>query len=826
MEIRDGFLNTSSPEQLKREYIADRNKLLSVEAIESYGMDAEKVQAAAGSKALQVYQPPVFTSPLYGYIQGQFQINKELKRTSGIEQELVECLQAYNGEYSNQEIQKIKQTGGTTIFMNLTALKSRAAASWIRDIQLPAKEKSWLLEPTPVPELPQGIRGKIEKAVEVEFGDYVKGFSPQPRLNPPQAEGQPQQAPESQAALSPQQSFQPAQGNTSSRSPASKAANHAKTMKEYNQAKRDIEEMVLDEINKMARHEMKKMERKIEDQLAEGKWADALSDFIDDFVVYPSAIIKGPIISKDNTLTYKNGKAVPSEKFIYLNRRVSPFDAYPSGNSSDPNNGSNFIEHLRMTRRDLAGLRGLPGYKIEAIDDVLKNSSHGSSSFFDSGIENEKAVGEKRGTESSANYDVIHGLHFFGSIPVNILKTWGMTYNELGPCSDTDEKEIEAIVAGNHVIKCVINKDPLRRRPYYKASYQNRPGAFWGRALPILMRDIQRICNATARALVNNMGLASGPQIELYVDRLADNSDISNIYPFKIWQLTSDPTGGGGRAINFHQPSSNAAELLAVYKEFEIRADDVTGIPRYSYGNERVGGAAMTASGLSMLLESASKAVKDCVRNIDKGVIVPRIEYQFYWNIVTDPHNFYSGDPKVVARGSSALTMKGAEQMRRNEFLQITSNPMDQQIMGLNGRAEILRRVADDLNMGENLIPSRLELRAQQEEAAAAASSQREQELKLRLREIEAGIEATQLQIEGQKSMHVNTQDFKRAELEYKQLKEELTAEIALAKLEASREGKVVSESTKLRQAQFLEQGKDRRFDTEVALKLKRGEGI
>ena len=756
---------------------------------------------------------PHFTSALAGYILQQFQVNRDAKRNSGIEKEIFDSLRAYNGEYSAEDLQLIRQTGGSDIFINLTGVKARAAASWIRDIELPAKEAAWLVEPTPMPDLPQEIKDKIEAAVNQQFQQYLQPPSEQPQ--------QPQQ-PQQQGQVLVQEQFPP---NASQKQPQAPSQSMAQTIKEFNQAKRDIEDMVLAELNKIARHEMKKEERRIADQLAEGGWEKALSDFIDDFVVFPTAFLKGPIIAQDDALTYENGKPVPSKKFIFKNRRVSPFDMYPSPDAVSVNDANNIIEHIRMTRRELLGLRSLPSYRVEAIDNVLTQYS-GSVYWLDTGIEQEKATSERRGTEYEANKDVIHGLHFFGSIEARLLKLWGIQDPEVLMAHDTAEFEVEAIVAGTHVIKCTRNRDPLRRRPFYKASYQTRPGSFWGRSLPGLVTDIQRVCNATVRALVNNMGLASGPQIEVYVDRLADNGAIGQIHPFKIWQLTSDPTGAGGRAINFTQPTSNAQELLKVYQEFEIRADDATGIPRYSYGNERVGGAAQTATGLSMLLESASKAIKDCVRNIDKEVIIPRIEYQFYWNIATDPHSTYTGDPKVIARGSSALTMRGAEQMRRNEFLQITANPVDQQIMGMAGRAELLRSVVGDLGLGEDLIPSRLELKELQEKNAQQAQQQQQMQMQLEQAKIETGLKATELQITGQERMHGQTQQLKQAEMLAKRELNSLQIQLAMARLEAERERNASANQTKLTGLQFSESEKSRRFDTEVALKLKRGEGI
>ena len=795
--------------------------------------------ALMGEDEADVDPRTLFTSSLAGHILQEFHNNRDARRSSGVEEEMFDSLRAYNGEYSPEDMAKIRATGGSDIFINLTGVKARAAASWIRDILLPAKEKAWAVSPTPMVELPAEMRATIQKALDDQFQDYLE-FLPEDEYKAQQEAQQQQQIPSQngnqqgavnmqQEEFAPQQGPQPgAEANPhlpAQKQAAEKGARAAKTIKEFNQARRDIEDMLLTEINKIALHEMKKQELQIEDQLAEGNWAKALSDFIDDFVVFPTAFIKGPIIAKDDTLTYQGGQPVPSQKFIYKNKRVSPFDIYPSANATGINDGTNLIEHCRFTRRELSDLRGLPGYNTEALEKVLEEYT-GTASWLDSGIEGDKASGEKRGNEHLANKDIVHGLHFHGSISTKILKEWGIEDPEVLMADDSEEMEIEAIIAGDYAIKAQRNKDPLRRRPYYKASFQSRPGSFWGISLPLRMNDIQRMCNAAARALSNNMGLASGPQIELYVDRLADNGDITNIQPFKIWQLTSDPTGGGGRAIQFTQPTSNAQELLAVYKEFELRADDATGIPRYSYGNERVGGAAQTASGLSMLLESASKAIKDCVRNIDKDVIVPRVEYQFYWNVVSDPKNDYTGDPKVIGRGSSALTLKGSEQMRRNEFLQITANQIDQQIMGLDGRAEILRTIAEDLNLDENVIPSRLEIKAQQAEAAKAAAQRQAEAMELEKAKISTGLQATKEQITGQERMHQQTQQFKMAELQSKQEAKQLDAQVAIARMEAGREAKVHDTTARLEQTQYQEQGKDQRHNTEIALKLKEGSGI
>ena len=702
-------------------------------------------------------------SSLTSSILRTFTKNRDAKRSSGIEDEIFTCLRDFNGEYSASDLSRIQEEGGSSIFMNLTATKVRAAQSWIRDILLSPNEDPFTIKPTPIPSLPEDLDSQLEDAFTKEFLQKKSEVT---------QEGQ-----------------QP---------PTPKQVQD--TISTLNRDKRDVRDAVLEEINLEALEQMKIMERKIKDDLKEGKWEDALSEFIEDFCIFPAAIMKGPVITKKEKLVWEAGVPIVKEDFLFLNKRVNPIDVYPDPSGSCTQDGD-FIEHMRLSKIELYSLKGIKGYNSEAIDNVLESNNDGSC-WFDTGIESEKAEEEKRGDMIDANDGIFHALHYWGIAKTEDIEDWGLVI----PDTEDENKywEIEAILVGTEVIKCKLNDDPLKRRPYYKASYQNIPGAFWGRSLPSLMRDIQRMCNACARALASNMGLAAGPQIELYIDRLADAGDIEEIKPLKIWQVTNDPTGAQGRAINFFQVPSIANELLGVYEKFEQKADDATGIPRYSYGNERVGGAAQTASGLSMLLESATKSIKDAIRHIDVGLIVPRVEYQFFWNIIKNKVP-YTGDIDVLALGSSTLTMKGAQTAKRQEFLQITANENDQRLMGPEGRAELLRQLGKDLGLTAKIVPSRLELRKKIEEEKAQQQQMMEMQAQQQQGGANASLEATRMQIEGQERMHQQTQAIKARELELKEMKDIDNAllereRLGLMKESNSQRAAVASEGNQIKQ--------------------------
>jgi hypothetical protein len=514
---------------------------------------------------------------------------------------------------------------------------------------------------------------------------------------------------------------------------------------------------------------------------------------------------------------------VEVDVYCYGNHRVDPLDIYPSPEAKDINDG-NLCEHMRFSLAEIESLKGIPEYHTSAIDKVIEDAENGiKSDWLELEIEDDKAEVEDRGDFLDITNNQIHGIHFWGNIRVSELKEWEFKdkIKELGKKDDNDIVSIEAILVGNHVIKCVLNDDPLKRRPYFKASFMNNPGAFWGKSLPYLMRAIQRMCNAVARALSNNLGIASGPQVELYIDRLADDGDIDEIIPFKIWQLKSDPSGAGGRAINFWQPTSNAAELLEVYERFEAKADDVTGIPKYAYGNEKTAGAAQTAQGLAMLLESTSKIIKDCIRNIDEGLIIPRVMYQFHHNMLNLDDFKYSGDINVCTIGSGTLSIRGAEATKRNEFLQATANPTDMAVMGVEGRAAILRKMAEDLNL-PGVMPTDFEIKMKLKKQEEQQAQQSQQMAQAEQAKAQVGLQATQLQIEGQKAMHQGTlqKDMARIQADMQKFMENMKLQMA------DLQRKMAKDQMEGSFKAMEEQGKNKRQTQEIGLKLTGSEGI
>lgn len=619
----------------------------------------EEKEAAESSNVVEI-NPDLLMSALASHVRKQWEINKDHKLD--IEKMMLEDLKQRNGEYDEDVKAAIQEMGGSKIFMRLTATKCRAALSWITDILFPAGDKAWSIEPTPIPEL----NGNIEQSIQQQVASGV------------------QQVQQQGAQVSEE---------------------------DIKELEKGMRERVKQAMIKQAADASRAMEDKIEDQLVDSKWETAMMEFLDDFVTFPAAIVKGPVYRMKKRLKWGDqGEPIVDYYACAMDERVSPFDIFPSPGAIDIEDG-NLIERVHFSRSDLYGLIGHKGYNEDAIRKVLDEPQ--SNSLWDTAKEDEIRRAETGIQNNNNDDDLIDGLHYWGTASGKVLQDWGLPQVE----DPQKEYEIEAILIGREVIRVAINDDPLGRRPYYKACFQNKPGSFWGESIPRLMRDVQRMCNATARALSNNMGMASGPQVVVMKDLMAKGETISQMYPWKQWQMTTNPMGQNSPPISFFQPNSNAQELLNVYEYFEQKADDATNVPRYSYGNEKVAGAGQTAQGLAMLLESATKGIKQAIRHIDTRVIKPRIERQYHENMLYEDDPTIKGDLQVVARGSSALIAKAATQARRNEFLQMTANEMDMQIIGAEGRTELLRQMVRDLDM-DGVVPDEEVVKAKQEQMA------------------------------------------------------------------------------------------------------------
>jgi hypothetical protein len=573
---------------------------------------------------------------------------------------MLKAMRQRNGEYEPDKISAIRAQGGSEVYMMLTEIKCRAAESWLRDILMDEGTPPWDIKPTPEPDMSPAVMTELEQA----FAEQVLSVIQQ--------------------------------------------TNQAPSKGELQELKEIVAQQFRFKVLQVAQNRVDRMKIKIEDQLAQGGWSDAFNEFITDLVTFPCAFIKGPIVRRQRYLKWAQGAdgkmaVEPGERIAPEFERVSPFNIFPEPGITRINDGYLF-EYHELSRQALADLIGIPGYDEQAIRQALDLGA--SASWITDMDENAREEEERKFYTEMRPTEVFDALEFWGKVSGKMLREWGMSEAEVP--DEAKEYDANVWMVGNLVIKAVLNYDPLGEKPYAKSSFIKTPGSFWGRSIPEIIEDLQNICNAAARALVNNMGISSGPQVEVNLERIPPNEEITQMHPWKIWQVLNDPLGSSAPAVRFNQPEDNSNTLMGVYEKFSRLADDHSGIPSYIYGDTDVQGAGRTASGLSMLMGSAGKGIRQVVMHIDHDVVKPMIQRQFVYNMRYDEDETIKGDAQIVPRGAVNLAVKETTNVRRVEFLNATANEIDMGIIGPEGRAAILREIAKGLQMPtDEVVPSR-----------------------------------------------------------------------------------------------------------------------
>jgi hypothetical protein len=624
-------------------------RVLSNEQIETTKKEQEK--------ALQSQNDPLILG-MVQKVRKRWDAAKDAKWS--VEEKLLASLRQRKGEYHPQEQAAIEAHGGSDIFMMVTNVKCRAIEAWVREVMLPAGEKPWTIEPTPVPELPEDLEIKVGHQVYNEIQEV---------------------------------------------------------MQMYGGAVNITEQMVQDRLEDLREKERKerrersilqamKSEDKLEDELVQGNFYTTLASFIKDFSTYHSAFMKGPIVRRRLSMEWEediDGRMKPAVKYVFRREwdTVSPFDMYPSPSAKHLNDGY-LCERMRLRSSELQTYRGVDGFDTASIDAILSLQQEGKIKDW-LWTDQEVASLQDRPNELRDPEGIIDVVVYNGPVSGKELKEWGMKDKEL---QDALDYEVQAWLVDNYVIMARLNKHPLFHRNYYGSSFETQNNSIWGISPPELMEDCQRICNASARATVNNMAIASGPQVEVHYDRVDPSEDIEDIYPWKIWKTKSDDLGRGKEAVRFYQPNPMTDKLMAVYDVFFKQAGEQLGVPAYEHGSPSVGGAGKTAHGLSMLMSASSKIMRDAIGNIDESIIKPVLKELWLHKMLFDEDLDHQGDIEIIARASEYLIIAEQLQIRRAELLAMLNNPVDHSIIGNTGRAKILREVLRSAKLpSEDIVP-------------------------------------------------------------------------------------------------------------------------
>ena len=432
-----------------------------------------------------VAPPPPDMSGLASYVRTAWM--KAYEHKSSVQNQLLTNLRAFNQEYAPSDLAAIRGMGGSEQYLSLISTKCIAAISWLADIFDSPYGPPWHIEPTPMPTIPAEMEQEIRTSVISEVSNIVNSYAAMTKQDP-------------RAIM---KSLLP-----------------------------DIRKRIQRQVKDKAAEGIDELKDIMEDQLVEGGWYEALGQCLFDLVVYKASILKGPVFRKRRQFNrvqdelgggYENNI---TDMVVPMFERRSPFNIYPSADSTNVQE-SYLCDLDHLTLKKLHSLIGMEGFNEVAIRKVLSN--HASGGLREWATTNSEIMRlESGGQRNVFDTDKVDVVEFWGDVPGSLLLEEGLDVTEI---TDPQKRyDVCVWLIGGDIIKAMLNPNPMGLKPYAVRSYVTIPGSFWGRGLPELIADLQQICNALTRAIVNNAALSSGPLIERDSDRVPGLA--GGIYPW------------------------------------------------------------------------------------------------------------------------------------------------------------------------------------------------------------------------------------------------------------------------------------------------------
>lgn len=646
---------------------------------------------------------------LANYVLSTWRIAVDHRRESGVDAKLRYALLSQTCQYTEDQKAKMRAAGiDPRIYAPITATKVRAAKAMLVDIFNSSGEWPFTISPTPDPEVPAQVEEEAVADIKRELAAI---------FNQLEQMGVQQLGPQEQVLLN--QIVETATNNR------------------YDE--------IMNHKIAFARQRAKRMERKVQDIMAEGGWLKAFNEYVDYICTYGTGLIVGPIprvmpVNKCRENRKTGSRIYKREyKVIPTYEAINPCDCYPAPDAKDIEDGPlcirvkytanemrQYVTHCKRGNSDKA-----EGWMPDTIRSLLDRYPKGGLKIDSDPYDPIRRNAEKNGTEDP-NDCTLEGIRCFASIKGSDLIEFGVTRKNDGKLINYDDfYRVESIVMGGFVVYCRIIDDRLGL-PVSKGVFYELPGSWWGESVADKLCLVQSVMNNSIKALMQNMAVASGPMYWINdVSRLLDKSpDGLKFRPHKVWPFQTSMMGNSGAPLGVVNVPSNASELLSVWEKMRVQADDDSGIPAYTYGQSSGQGALRTASGLAILTEATSRGMKMVISCTDRLVTRDQVQKTCNYILLYDYDLDVKGDVEVHAAGVMGKILKAQQDQQRLQlFNSIVGNPLLTQIIGARGIMALLRPSIQDVNINpDDVIPSeerlkQLELVQQLQQICAATQA-------------------------------------------------------------------------------------------------------
>ena len=570
------------------------------------------------------------------------------ERVGGVPLRMVlrQCYDQYHGILSPTE-QKIIDDIGVDAHVNLSAMKAGVVQSYLAESLIQAGQLPWTIQPTPVPDLSDSGEMMVAQSVQQSVEQGFRG---------------------------------------------------------------DLRSLVYSLKSEAARKELEhaqdiadNMMKLITDQCAEGGWNRAMFGFINNFCVYPYAVLAGPIPTRRVRMQWSGETLRPKYETFYEFKSISPWDFWWSPDSPDTQRGTGIFIRQRWTRQQLLDAAKMTSYIGENIIKVLDDANRNDFRYH--WISNNPEQTDSQVLSWRDNDTTIDILIHWGYFSGRELTKYGIPGLE-------DDEFYNAMVTmcGRHIIQVLVEKNPtLNKRPVFTASFYTTQDRIPGESIPQRLRDVERCYETCLRYLISNAYYGSAPITEAdyaRVSKFMSDEDIGRIIPGSMY-FSEPELGNATPAFKYYSLPNNMAAFQNALVYFMDLADRVTNIPAALHGTAQGSGANRTFRGAAMLQSNAVKAIQSAVFNIDEFVYKPLGELLYNYNMIYSKDQTVKGDCKIMARGVTALLQKETDRQNSYEILQMVASA-GQQLAALPNGAKIvqwaLKNVFENMGVPKELL--------------------------------------------------------------------------------------------------------------------------
>jgi len=511
-----------------------------------------------------------------------------------------------------------------------------------------------------------------------------------------------------------------------------------------------------------AKARSEKMKLEMDDQLVEANWASVCREIIHDSVLLGTGILKGVTVydrisKRWTTMQDQTGNSTQVLEVTNDKRptceRVDPWDFFPDMAARKIRDAEFVLQRHIMSRKDLRNLAKQDGYLAGQINDILSG-----------------AVDEVASATYLAEMQGISGVQ--GNITENRFEVWEyhgeLDKDDLEACGcDVDTENALDIMSGvvwfvnGKVIRATPNIMDTDDLPYSVFSWETSDTSIFGIGVPRLMNNSQRALNASWRMAMDNAGLSTAPQVVVNEGSIEPVDGDWSLRPRKLWRAKG-LTANVSQAFGTFDINGHLNELLALFNVAKDLADEEAGLPSVAQG-EAGAQPVNTATGMSILMNSANTVLRRAIKAWDDGITLPFIQRLYDWNMQFSDKEDVKGDMHIHARGSSHLIVKEMQAQNAMALINLAGSPL---LEPLTDVPSLYRRVVTAMQIDPNEVVKtdveiEQEMQAMQEQQAQMGQQPlpvdpiQEGHLQLKQAQMEqdAQIKQAQMQQDGQIAM-------------------------------------------------------------------------